>query len=85
MTRMPPRPDLEEVRAFCQRVRSAGSPKAVARPRLVADYQRIATALGVVPVATPTGEDLQRASVALLREAGRPVAAPARARAAVRR
>jgi hypothetical protein len=67
---LPVLPTLPEVRAFSQRVRSAGSPRAVARPRLVADYVRMARSLGVEPEPVATGEDLQRATLALLRAAG---------------
>jgi hypothetical protein len=62
-------PGVDDVRAFCQRVRSAGSPNAPARSTLVADYRRIATALGVPPAEVAKGLDLQRAAASLLRVA----------------
>ena len=62
-------PPVSEVQAHCQRVRSAGSPKAAARSRLVQEYQRLAARLGIAPVEVATGGDLQRASAGLLRAA----------------
>jgi uncharacterized membrane protein YdbT with pleckstrin-like domain len=50
-------------------VRSAGSPKAPARSRLVQEYERLAARLGVTPAEVETGGDLQRASAGLLRAA----------------
>ena len=40
---------VAEVQTLCQRVRSAGSPKAKARPPLVNQYTAMAEALGVAP------------------------------------
>ncbi|WP_217913749.1 hypothetical protein [Miltoncostaea marina] len=68
---------VAEVQAFCQRVRSAGSPNARARPPLVAEYRRLATRLRVDAEETPTGLDLQRAAAALLRTAAQAEAAAA--------
>lgn len=62
-------PGVDDVRAFCQRVRSAGSPNARARASLVTDYRRMATALGVAPAEVERGLDLQRAAASLLRVA----------------
>ena len=39
-------PDTREVQTFCQRVRSAGSPAAKARARLVREYGELAVRLG---------------------------------------
>ncbi|HWH14182.1 MAG TPA: hypothetical protein VNT51_05505 [Miltoncostaeaceae bacterium] len=71
-------PTMEDVQRHCQRVRSAGSPNARARTRLVEEYRRLAEALGVTPEETPTGLDLQRASAALLRAAALSEAAATR-------
>lgn len=60
---------VAEVQTLCQRVRSAGSPNAKARPPLVAQYLKLAGALGVAPEPVETGLDLQRASAGLLRAA----------------
>ena len=60
---------VAEVQTLCQRVRSAGSPKAKARPPLVNQYSAMAEALGVAPEPVQTGLDLQRAAAALLRAA----------------
>lgn len=62
-------PTVEDVQTHCQRVRSAGSPNARARPALVSDYRRLAEALRVEPEDVATGLDLQRASATLLRQA----------------
>jgi hypothetical protein len=62
---------VDAVQALCQRVRSAGSPNARARPPLVAEYRRLAETLGVGPQAVETGLDLQRAAAGLLRAAAR--------------
>jgi hypothetical protein len=71
-------PQPEEIRDLCRRARAAGLPKAAARPRLVKEYLRLARALGVPPEDVRTGQDLVRASAALLR-------APAPRGGAVRR
>lgn len=62
-------PTVEDVQTHCQRVRSAGSPNAKARPALVSDYRVLAQALSVDPEDVATGLDLQRASATLLRAA----------------
>ena len=41
---------VAQVQTLCQRVRSAGSPNAKARPPLVAEYRRLSGILGVDPV-----------------------------------
>lgn len=64
-------PTVEAVQTLCQRVRSAGSPNARARPPLVGEYRRLAETLGVLPQETETGLDLQRAAAGLLRAAAR--------------
>ena len=64
-------PTVDVVQTLCQRVRSAGSPNARARPPLVTESRRLAETLGVVPQATATGLDLQRAAAGLLRAAAR--------------
>ena len=64
-------PTVDVVQTLCQRVRSAGSPNARARPPLVTEYRRLAETLGVVPQAIETGLDLQRAAAGLLRAAAR--------------
>ena len=64
-------PTVDVVQTLCQRVRSAGSPNARARPPLVTEYRRLAETLGVVPQAIETGLDLQRAAAGLLRTAAR--------------
>ena len=75
---VPPRVvTVAEVQVLCQRVRSAGSPKAKARPPLVSEYTALATALGVAPETAQTGLDLQRAAAALLRAASLAEAAAA--------
>lgn len=83
-------PTVEDVQQHCHRVRSAGSPNAIARPALVTHYRRLCAALRVEPVHTATNLDLQRASTALLRVAAlaeqaatrnrfrRPIAVPKR-------
>lgn len=73
---------VAEVQVLCQRVRSAGSPKAKARPPLVNQYNAMAEALGVAPEQVQTGLDLQRAAAALLRTAGHAEAAAAQTPAA---
>lgn len=62
-------PTVDDVQTHCQRVRSAGSPNAKARPALVSDYRTLAIALSVEPEEVATGLDLQRASATLLRAA----------------
>jgi hypothetical protein len=64
-------PTVDAVQALCQRVRSAGSPNARARPPLVTEYRRLAATLGVIPPEIETGLDLQRAAAGLLRAAAR--------------
>lgn len=73
---------VAEVQVLCQRVRSAGSPKARARPPLVAEYGKLSVALGVVPESVETGLDLQRAAAGLLRTAALAEAAAAQTPAA---
>lgn len=75
-------PTVASVQTLCQRVRSAGSPNARARPALVAEYRGLAAALGVEPDETPTGLDLQRASAGLLRAAAQAEAVAAQSPAA---
>ena len=65
-------PTVDAVQTLCQRVRSAGSPNARARPPLVTEYRRLAETLGVAPLSVETGIDLQRAAAGLLRAAARP-------------
>lgn len=60
---------VTQVQTLCQRVRSAGSPNAKARPRLVAEYRRLSGLLGLEPEPVATGLDLQRAAAGLLRAA----------------
>lgn len=62
-------PAVSDVQALCQRVRSAGSPNAPARARLVREYERLADRLGIRPTGVSSGADLQRASAGLLRAA----------------
>ncbi len=71
-----------EVQVLCQRVRSAGSPNAKARPPLVSQYMAMASALGVTPEPVATGLDLQRAAAGLLRAAALSEAAAAQTPAA---
>ncbi|MGD9572701.1 MAG: hypothetical protein AB7V62_12485 [Thermoleophilia bacterium] len=73
---------VAQVQTLCQRVRSAGSPNAKARPPLVNEYRRLSGILGVDPEETPTGLDLQRAAAALLRAAALAEAAAAQSPAA---
>lgn len=73
---------VAEVQVLCQRVRSAGSPNAKARPPLVNQYGAMAEALGVTPEPVQTGLDLQRAAAALLRTASQAEAAAAQTPAA---
>lgn len=73
---------VAEVQVHCQRVRSAGSPKAKARPPLVNEYTKLSTALGVAPEPVVTGLDLQRAAAGLLRAAALAEAAAAQTPAA---
>ncbi len=70
------------MQVFCQRVRSAGSPKAKARPPLVSTYTAMAATLGIAPEPVETGLDLQRAAAALLRSAALAEAAAAQTPAA---
>ena len=60
---------VAEVQTLCQRVRSAGSPNAKARPPLANEYRRLSTSLGLEPETVETGLDLQRAAATLLRPA----------------
>jgi hypothetical protein len=71
-------PAVSEVQTHCQRVRSAGSPKAPARSKLVQEYRKLAERLGIVPAEVTTGGDLQRASAGLLRAAAAAEEAAAR-------
>ena len=71
-------PTVDAVQTLCQRVRSAGSPNARARPPLVTEYRRLAETLGVegrgfyaLMNNLQTGIDLQRAAAGLLRAAAR--------------
>ena len=73
---------VAEVQVLCQRVRSAGSPNAKARPPLVAEYGKLSVALGVAPEPVVTGLDLQRAAAGLLRTAALAEAAAAQTPAA---
>jgi hypothetical protein len=72
-------PTVEDVQTHCHRVRSAGSPNAIARPALVTHYRALCEGLGVEAQVTPTNLDLQRASAALLRVAAAAEQAAARA------
>lgn len=81
-TRPPSVASVEEVQVFCQRVRSAGSPNARARPPLVAEYRRLAESLGAGLQETATGLELQRAAAVLLRAAARAEAVAAQTPAA---
>ncbi len=60
---------VAEVQTLCQRVRSAGSPNAKARPPLVNEYRRLSVSLGIDTEPIETGLDLQRAAASLLRAA----------------
>lgn len=66
--RRPEVPSIVEIQLLCQRVRLAGAPGAKARTGLVAEYRRLAEGLGIPAVEVETGADLQRASVAMLKE-----------------
>lgn len=79
--RLPP-PTVQEVQVLCQRVRSAGSPNAKARPALVSEYRRMAELLGAEAAPVGTGLDLQRAAAQLLRSAAHAEAAAAQSPAA---
>lgn len=68
-TSTPPGP--QEVQELCARARAAGAPRGAARPRLVNDYRRIAAGLSVPAEEVLTGQDLVRASAALLKVAAR--------------
>ncbi len=68
---------VAEVQILCQRVRSAGSPNAKARPPLVKQYAKLSVALGMDPEAVSTGLDLQRAAAGLLQTAALAEAAAA--------
>ena len=68
---------VSQVQALCQRVRSAGSPNAKARPPLVTEYRRLSGLLGVDAETVATGLDLQRAAASLLRAAAQAEAAAA--------
>lgn len=67
--RQSPPPSIVDIQALCQRVRLAGAPGGPARSTLVAEYERIARALGLAPTPVTTGADLQQAAVAVLRQA----------------
>ncbi|MGD9696073.1 MAG: hypothetical protein AB7V42_10485 [Thermoleophilia bacterium] len=71
-------PTVADVQRLCQRVRSAGSPNAKARPPLATEYRRLADGLGVEAQAVETGLDLQRAAAGLLRAAAHAEAVAAR-------
>ena len=73
---------VAEVQILCQRVRSAGSPNAKARPPLVKHYAKLSAALGVDPEMVQTGLDLQRAAAGLLQTAALAEAAAAQTPAA---
>lgn len=60
---------VAQVQTLCQRVRSAGSPNAKARPPLATEYRRLSGLLGVEAEDVRTGLDLQRAAAGLLRAA----------------
>ena len=68
---------VREVQVFCQRVRSAGSPAAKARSRLVSEYGRLCELLGQPVAEVTTGLELQRAAAMLLRVAAEAEAAAA--------
>jgi hypothetical protein len=70
-----------DVAQLCHRIRAAGAPGGKARPKLLAEYQRIAGELGAEAVEITTGRDLERAAAKLLRS----VATRERARHASRR
>ncbi len=82
MSAPPPVATVEEVQILCQRVRSAGSPNAKARPPLVAAYTKLSVSLGMTPEPVQTGLDLQRAAAGLLRAAALADAAAAQTPAA---
>jgi len=82
MTKPPRLVTVAEVQVLCQRVRSAGSPNAKARPALVNQYGAMSAALGVAAEPVQTGLDLQRAAAALLRAASHAEAAAAQTPAA---
>ena len=73
---------VAQVQALCQRVRSAGSPNAKARPRLVTEYRRLSALLGVAAQDVATGLELQRAAAGLLRAAAHAEAVAAQSPAA---
>ena len=73
---------VAEVQTLCQRVRSAGSPNAKARPPLVNEYRRLSTSLGLDADEVVTGLDLQRAAAGLLRAAAQAEAVAAQSPAA---
>ncbi|MDH3227123.1 MAG: hypothetical protein OEM67_08570 [Thermoleophilia bacterium] len=56
-----------DVAQLCHRIRAAGAPGGKARPKLLAEYQRIAGELGATAVEISTGRDLERAAAKLLR------------------
>jgi len=56
-----------EVAQLCHRIRAAGAPGGKARPKLLAEYERIASELGAGAVEIATGRDLERAAAKLLR------------------
>jgi hypothetical protein len=68
---------VADVQRLCQRARSAGSPNAAARGRLVNEYRALAAALDVEPEPVETGRELQHAAVELLRAAAAAEAAAA--------
>jgi hypothetical protein len=73
---------VADVQTLCQRVRSAGSPNAKARPPLVAEYTRLSESLGLSADPVATGLDLQRAAASLLRAAAQAEAVAAQSPAA---
>jgi hypothetical protein len=73
---------VADVQTLCQRVRSAGSPNAKARPPLVAEYTRLSESLGLTADPVATGLDLQRAAASLLRAAAQAEAVAAQSPAA---
>jgi hypothetical protein len=73
---------VADVQTLCQRVRSAGSPNAKARPPLVAEYARLSESLGLSADPVATGLDLQRAAASLLRAAAQAEAVAAQSPAA---
>ena len=83
MRRTAPKVTAAEVAQLCHRIRAAGAPGGKARPKLVAEYERIVTALGAEPAEVVTGRDLERAAAKVLRavanreRARRPGAGPA--------